>query len=250
MNHAILRRFSALALFAALFAAQSEGATFKRRAVAHRPPPNQFSKTVSGTVIDAVTGAPVVNMQVSVGARSAFTNVAGQFELSNVAAAGVMIVEFIRSGYAYHSVRLGPSDSGVLNNVRVTPTRTATVRLTNGTTMELDVESLKFGYAVPFLGYISDDFESLCKITDSTKITVTREQIAKLTGPAQTVPAGTCCTGNADKMTLTLKNGEVMEVIFMDTCQERYTVDVIARNHVTGEAAYLPIRNIAELVFP
>lgn len=251
MNHAILRRLPALALLAALFAATaSEAATFKRRAVAHRPLPGQFTKDVSGTVLDAVTGRPVIAMTVTIGTRSVATNANGQFEIAKAAGAGTMVVEFSRSGYVFHTVSLTAASNGALGNVHIAPTKTATVRRTNGTTLELDMESLKFGYAVPFTGYLADEFDEFCKTTDTTKNTINRSQMAKLTGPAQTVPAGNCCTGNADRMTLTLKSGEVMEVLFLDTCQERYTVDIIGRDHVTGQFVYLPVREIAEVVFP
>ena len=74
--------------------------------------------------------------------------------------------------------------------------------------------------------------------------------MARLTGPAQTVEAGACCTGNAQKMNLTLKTGEVMEVIFTDTCQERYKVDIGAREHISGQFVHILITDIAEIVFP
>jgi hypothetical protein len=247
MNYATIRRVSALALFAAvLIVAPAEA---KRRSVAHRPMPLQFKKTVSGVVLDAVTSQPVVSLTVTIGTRTDATDAQGRFEIKEAAAAGAMRVEFSRSGYQPYVVTLGPSDSGVLT-VRLNPTPTATAKLKNNTTVQLDMESLKFGYPVPFSGYRDDEFDEFCKITDSTQFTVHKNEMAKLAGPSQIVPAGSCCTGNAEKMTLTKKNGEVMEVIFMDTCQERYKTDVGARNHVTGQFEHIPISELVELVFP
>lgn len=247
MNHAILRRFSALALLALALTALPAFA--KRRAVAHRSPGVEFTKTVSGVVLDNVTNRPVAALTVTIGTRTAATDKQGRFEIVQARAVGSMLVEFSRSGYQYHTIRLGPADSGNLT-VRLTPTATATLRKTNGTVIELDLDSLQFGYGVPFLGYIQAEFEDFCKITDSSKLAVNKSQMRKLTGPAQIVPAGNCCSDNAEKMSLTLKNGEVMEVIFMDTCQERYKVDVSGRDHVSGEFVFTRINEIAELSFP
>lgn len=247
MNYATIRRVSALALFAAVFVASPSEA--KRRSVAHRPLPLQFKKTVSGVVSDAVTGQPVIALTVVTGTRSDITDAQGRFEIKEAAGSGVLRVEFTRSGYQPYTVTLGPSDSGVLT-VRVNPTPTATAKLKDNTTLQLDMESLRFGYPVPFSGYRDDEFDEFCKITDSTQFTVHKNEMAKLAGPSQIVPAGSCCSGNAEKMTLTKKNGEVMEVIFMDTCQERYKTDVGARNHVTGQFLHIPISELVELVFP
>jgi len=247
MNHATLRRFSALA---ALFVFAVVPAYAKRRSVGHRTPPVAFTKTVSGTVLDAATGNPVIAMTITIGTRTDSTDAQGRFEIRNAAGAGTMLVEFDRSGYARRTVTLGPDNSGVLGTVLIASTPTATAKLANGTTVQLDMESLKFGYPVPFSGYREDDFDEFCKLTDSTHITVNKSEMAKLTGPAQVVPAGDCCTGNAERMTLTKKNGEVMSVVFMDTCQERYKTDVGARDHNSGQFVHIRISDITELVFP
>ena len=248
MNQATLRRFSALALLVTAVAAAPMHA--KHRSVGHRTPAVQFTKTVSGTILDAVTNAPVIAMTVTIGTRTDATDAQGRFEIRNAAGAGTMKVELDRSGYVRQVVNLGPSDSGVLGTIHIAPTATATAKLVNGTTVQLDMESLKFGYPVPFSGYREDDFDEFCRISDSTHFSVNKSEIAKLNGPAQVVPAGNCCTGNAEKMTLTKKNGEVMDVIFMDTCQERYQTDIGARNHVTGQFVHIRIDELTELVFP
>lgn len=51
-------------------------------------------------------------------------------------------------------------------------------------------------------------------------------------------------------MTLTLKSGQTMDVVFTDTCADRYQVDVGARVHATGAFVHVPIIDIAEVVFP
>jgi hypothetical protein len=241
------RSLAAALLIAAAIAAP---AFAKTRAVGHRTLPSEFTvPLINGTVTDAVTGKPVIGADVSGGGnRFDSTDAQGRFDLKSVTGRGSILVTVQRSGYQLASATVTPTGSTTLN-IKMSSTPTTTLRLVSGETKVLDTESIKFGYPV-FTGYVESESEDFCKVTDSTKVTYNRAQMAKLTGPAQTVAAGGCCTGNAQKMTLTLKNGEVMEVIFTDTCQERYKVDVDGRNHESGQFEHIPIETIAEVVFP
>jgi len=248
MNPARLPRSVAVALLVVVSLTAPAWAA-KRRSVQHRVLPPEFTvELVNGVVLDAVTNAPVVAVEVTAGFRFDATDAQGRFDLKNVTGRGEVLVTLARSGYQPATISVKPG--GQTNfTVRMTPTATTTVRLTNGEVEVLDTESIKFGYPL-FTGYIDSSAEDFCKITDSTHVNIDRSKMAKLTGPAQNVAAGACCTGNAQKMTLTLKTGEVMEVIFTDTCQERYKVDVAGRRHVKGDFVHLLITDIAEIVFP
>ncbi|HUR80368.1 MAG TPA: carboxypeptidase regulatory-like domain-containing protein [Thermoanaerobaculia bacterium] len=246
MNPAKLRRTSALAL---LVFAVTVPVWAKHRAVGHRNAPDPFSvPLINGTVVDNVTGAPIVGAEVTGGTRVDATDTQGRFDLKVVNGYGSILVTASRSGYQTVTATVTPTSATTLT-LRMNPTATTTIRLANGQTRQYDTESIKFGYPL-FTGYIESDTEDFCKVTDSTHVSYTRSQMARLNGPAQTVVAGACCTGNAQKMTLTLKTGEVMEVIFTDTCQERYKVDVDAREHVSGQFEHILITDIAEIIFP
>jgi hypothetical protein len=248
MNPAKLRRSPAAALLVTL-ALTVPAFAAKHRAVGHRSPGVEFTVTVTGVVLDAATNQPVISASVVADTRFDATDTQGRFELKNAKGAGTILVEITRSGYLPQSVRLTPGAPTALT-IRMTPTPTVTVRLTDGSVKTLDNESLKFGYPLAFTGYIESEAEDFCVVTDSTKQNINKSRMARIVGPAQTVVAGACCTGNAQKMTLTLKTGEVMDVIFTDTCQERYKVDVGAREHVSGQFVHLLITDIAEIVFP
>ena len=248
MNPAKLRRFLATALLVTL--ALAVPASAKRRSVAHRVLPSEFTVAlINGVVLDAVTSQPVVGVEMNAAdLKFDATDTQGRFDLRNVSSRGEIVVKATRSGYQPFAISLKPGDPTTLT-IRLTPTPTTTIRLTNGDVKNFDTESVKFGYPV-FTGYVESESEDFCKVTDSTKLTINKSQMARLVGPAQTVAAGACCTGNAQKMTLTLKNGEVMDVIFIDTCQERYKVDVSGRNHVRGDFEHILITDTAEIVFP
>lgn len=248
MNPAMLRQLSTAAvIFAIAIAAPSHAA--KRRAVAHRKPPVAITGTVTGKVLDAVTGAPVISMTVTIGLRSGATDAQGRFEVKNVAGSGALELITDRSGYLPTTTVLGPSDPKDVT-IRVTPTPTVSVRRTNGQTLQIDTESLKFGYAVPFSGQRDSEFEDFCKV-DGTKVRYNNSQLKRLTGPAVNVPAGNCCeSGDAARMSVTLRTGETADLLFTDSCQGRYEVDLGGRNHATGDFEHILITEIAEIVFP
>jgi len=250
MNPTKLRSSLIAALVAVFLITVPSEAQKKRRAISARSPGAAFTRElISGQVLDNVTGQPIVFVTVAAGNRTDFTDAQGRFELKNVTGQGYFTFTAERSGYQPYVVQYKPSDPITLT-IRLVPTQTVTIRQTNGTVHQVDMESFKFGYPVPFSGYRDSESEDFCT-ADGTKSYIHRSQIARVAGPAVIVAGGACCTeGNAAKMTLTLKTGPTMEVIFTDTCQERYKVDVGARQHVSGQFVHIPITDIAEIVFP
>jgi hypothetical protein len=247
MNPAKLRRLSAILLLTLAFAVPTFA---KRRAVTQRSPGTPFTVTISGTIRDSVTGAPINAVTISAGNREDATNAQGTFELKNTTGYGFLSLLAERSGYLSYTLKINPGDPTVLD-IRLVPTATVTVHRTNGQTVQLDYESLKFGYPVPFSGYRESDFDDFCKLADGSKLAINKTQMKRLAGPATLAAAGSCCTaGNAARMSITLRSGETFDAFFTDTCEERYHVDVNARDHVSGIFVHIPITEITEIVFP
>lgn len=249
MYPAKLRRNLLTVLAATLLLAAPSRAD-KRRSVGSRTPGAQFSMEVlTGHVVDAVTGVPVNGATVYGGNRVDVTDAQGRFDLKAVTGFGYLTLQVERSGYQTYAAQFKPGDANP-TTVRLTSTKTVTIRKTNGENLEVDTESLLFGYPVPFSGYRESESDDFCTL-DGHKFYIHRAQMAKLTGPAIMVAGGACCTaGDAAKMTLTLKSGQTMDVLFTDTCENRYKVDVGARLHVAGTFVHVPITDIAEIVFP
>lgn len=249
MNPAKLHR-NLIVLMAVTLCLSVPAQAGKRRASSTRSPGPQFTiEEITGQVLDSVTNQPVVSASVSAGNRRDTTDAEGRFELKNVRGDGYLLFEVDRSGYQPYSAQFKPNDPRTVT-IRVVPTKTATIRKTNGETLVVDMESVKFGYPVPFSGYREAESDDFCTL-NGAKHYIHRAQMAKLTGPATLVSGGACCeSGNARKMTLTLKSGQTMEVIFTDTCEERYQVDIGARLHTQGTFVHVPIADIAEVVFP
>jgi hypothetical protein len=248
MNPAKLRTLCVAALVVALLT--SVPAEAKRRAVGVRGISGPAQDQLIGVVTDAVTGLPVIGLTVNAGLRSTSTDENGRFSLDRLDTSKPIAIDTDRSGYLPFQMTFQPGQSRTLT-IRVTPTPTVLVRLANGQTLELDNESVKFGYPVPFSGYRESPAEDFCKTSDGTKVNLNKSLMKRLAGPAQIVTAGNCCdAGSAAKMSLTLRTGEIFDVIFTDTCEERYTVDIGGRNHVTGLFEHVLITDIAEVVFP
>lgn len=246
------RRLLTAALVATLcvvLPAHAAGA--RRRAVA---PPAALGKLtadkISGTVVDDVTGQPVAFARVKVADRADSTDNLGKFEVKNVTSfQGNIPVEVTRSGYATKNLVLTAGGTQVVA-VRVQPTPTVRVRKVNGTTLDLDFESIEFGYPVVFSGYNASASEDFCKPNGSA-VTIDRSQIRRFTGPATIVHQASCCaTHDVEKVSVELKTGEIADLVFVDTCTGVPGIDLIGRNHVTGQLEYTAFTGIAEITFP
>jgi hypothetical protein len=247
-----IRRPLTAALVAALcIIIPAQAAQPRRRAVT---PPAALGKLtadkITGTVVDDVTSQPVAFAHVKVGDRSASTDSAGKFEVKNVTSfQGNIGVEVTRSGYAAKTVLLTTGGDQVVT-VRVTPTPTVRVRKVNGTTLDLDFESIEFGYPVVFSGYNSSASENFCRPNGSA-VTIDRSQIRRVTGPATIVHQASCCASHdVEKVSVELKTGETTELVFVDTCTGIPGIDLIGRNHISGKLEYTSFTSIAEITFP
>lgn len=242
MNSIKTSRFAAvvLAVMVLSFPLYAAG---KRRAVGQNP---STTVTLSGTVLDNSNGQPVRSAKVTIGTKSDTTDTDGKFTIRNVVVSTPASVLAERSGYA--SKTLSITNLGQPVNFRLDPLPTVSVRTTDGVTRQIDFESVKFGYTLPFAGYVDSEAEDFC--TNGTNVSVDRAQMKRLIGPAVPVQAATCCaSGNILKIGVQLKTGETTDMHFLDSCQG-YVVDLIGRNHVTGKYEYLHFTEIAEIVFP
>ncbi|HEX8617479.1 MAG TPA: carboxypeptidase regulatory-like domain-containing protein [Thermoanaerobaculia bacterium] len=245
-----LPRLFVVALVATCIAAVPSEAAGKRRSVRKTPATGLLTVDISGTVLDATNNQPVVSARVEVGNSSKQTDSTGKFTMRGVDIVGSTItVQVSRSGYTTSIQQL--SSGGTQNlTIRLTPVPTVTVRKTDGSTAQLDTDTIRFGYSIPFSGYRDAEFEEFCKV-DGTPVTIDRSQIARINGPATVARHAPCC-GNVDtlKVNLVLKSGETMDVYFVDACNGFPNIELLGRDHTTAKAQYIPFTSIAEVVFP
>ena len=221
------------------------GFAAKRRAVGH---PNAGTSDITGIVLDSVSEAPVVGARVEAGGEHSNTNEQGRFVLSNVDLSTPVSLTVDRTGYASKTVTVSSGNSQNLT-IQLAPEPTASLRKTDGTVVQLDYDSVEFGFLNGFSGYIQAPSEDFCR-TDGSFVTVNRSEMKRLIGPAVRVTHAPCCkTSEIFRIKVELRNGTTTDVYFDDSCSG-YPVDVIGRNHATGVYEYIAFTDTAELVFP
>lgn len=243
MNSVQLRSIVAASLMATILAVPAFAQ--KRRAVAHPTAAAKFVVTITGTVVDDVTGLPVRNAIVT-GTFEGVTDAAGKYRLRNVTAFGSIQIKVERSGYVTATKTLKINESPELN-FRLTPTQTVTVRRTNGTTALLDIESVRFGHSALFSGYVQ--INEVCR-QDGTRMPLDFTKVSRVAGPGGLVSSGPCCNSEIAKIPMTLKSGETFDIFFIDSCDDKVKPDFSGREHVGGDYAFIAITDIAEIVFP
>lgn len=247
MHPGMFRRIAVSTLAVALLVTLPASAD-KRRAVRQPDAGPQLTAIISGTVLDAVTGAPVSKARVTAGGDFGNTSDAGKFKLDGVVSFGKIFLTVERSGYATKTITYTAGGT-ITETVRLDPTPTVRVVKTDGSTFNIDSESVEFGYAVPFSGYRKAESEDFC-LSDGTKQVIDRSQIKKITGPATLVTQTPCCgTKQVQKVTLELRTGATVDAFFVDSC-DGYTVDFIGREHVSGDFKYTKFSEAREIVFP
>jgi len=230
------------------FSTFAEDKVTKRRSVSPRSPGALITAPVTGTITDAVTGAPIAYAHVSGGRRSSQTDAQGRFEIKAAEGYGEITFEADRSGYLIYYQKLSGAGPHSLN-IKLTPTPTVTVKKTDGSTIQADYENLKFGYAVPFSGFRASESETFCFGANSVA-DVHKSQLRRIIGPAVATASACCTNRTAVKVTIEQKTGQMNEVWFVDSCETEYRQDLIVTNHATGEQEDIPFAEIAEIVFP
>lgn len=225
----------------------------KRRAVEH---PTVSTSDITGIVLDSVSGAPVVSARVEAGGEHVTTNEEGRFVLRNVDLTTPVSLTVDRTGYASKTVTVSFGNSQNLT-IQLAAEPTASLQKTDGTVIQLDYDSVVFGFLNGFSGYIQAQYEDFC-LPDGSFVEVDRSKMKRLIGPAVRVAHAPCCkTSEVFRIQAELRAGALAvnspetttDVYFDDSCSG-YPVDVIGRNHATGVYEYIPFTDTAELVFP
>jgi len=221
----------------------------KNRAVGKPEFGSNAAVTVSckGTVTDAVTGLPIAFATITAGKRfRATSSRLGTFSLSAVTALGDVEVTATRTGYHGSTVKISGTGTHELN-FRLQGRPTTAFRKIDGTTVALDDDSVKFGYVLLFGSYqtvTGNDFY----LPDGTQATIPMAQVKRITGPGAPVQTSSC-QRPAQRVHVELRDGTTRDATFVDSCYG-YTVDLIGRDHVTGDGVFVPFNEVLEIVFP
>jgi carboxypeptidase-like protein len=236
---------AAFAAVLSLIIASAVLAAPRRRAALARGP--KTDATLTGTVKDASSGAALPQVQVTSGTNNvAHTATNGTFVVTIPMGKDVPLT-FTRSGYntLTSTVNIAHDDS---RTFQMTSLPTVKVRQLDGTTLELDTDTVEFGYLAPFTGYTKDRKMNLCT-TAGQAFTPDRADIHRITGPIQFNDPACCDKGALPGVNVELKAGGNTTGGFVDACVG-YHEDLIGLDHKTGLAAYIHFSDISEITFP
>lgn len=223
---------------------ESDATRRLRRGV--RPPRPAEAARVSGRVLDA-NGQPLTQASVEIAGRSALTDEEGKFTLDVFAGTYTVRVSLVGYNVLEQSITLNPGNANTVV-FQLSPAPTAQLRLTNGTILTIDANSVEFGYTVPFVGYVKGPYLDLC--VDQQEVRVQVSDIAKVNGPAQAAGNTGCCRFDVtQQISLTLRNASQVTAVMTDTC-EGSKMDLIAFDRVEKRSVFIPLTQVQEIVFP
>jgi hypothetical protein len=205
--------------------------------------------TISGVVRDAATGLPIAGAIVHSGTSYCLqgaTKADGAYML-NIPGARPVLITVDQFAYETQTATFTGAAGSTLD-FALKPLPTATVKMVNGATHVVTLDTVQFGYAVVFSNYVRGDNANLCK-SDGSSLAPSRYEFAKIIGPPTSVNFAPCCTfGPILTMNVEMKSGEKFQAYFHDSCYEG-EIDFMGRERSTGLYVYLDFTTIAEIDF-
>jgi len=243
-SRSLIRTASLLALSLTITSTVFAQTAPKRRAV--NPGIASATATLTGIVLDATTGAPVIAVLVTSAGRRGHTEEHGNFFIKLVPGTAAPLT-FTRSGYETFSttVTIAGDDT---QTFRLIPKATARIRTTAGATYDVDPETIEFGYAAPFSGYIKDTKLNLCKVGGES-FTPDRADIKRITPGALMNDPKCCAQASIPTISVELKSGGTTTGGFADSCYG-YKVDIVGQDHVTTNPVYFHFSDVVAVTFP
>jgi hypothetical protein len=231
-------------------------AATRRRAVGQPgpPPPSAFI-TISGTVTDAATGAPITSVAITGGNKPVNTDASGRYSIQ-VAPGVEVTITAARFGYSSVSQTIKPQGPQTVDfklspkpHVTVILTPEAAAKQPNGIgTYQLDLETSQFAYLVTFIGYAGTDNANFCR-PDGTNWQPLKTEFSRIVGPATSSTFSTCCTlGPVLSVNVEMKDGTKTQAYFVDSCYGN-EVDFLGRDLKTLTFDYFRFTDIAEIDF-
>ena len=252
MTHTPLRqsafRFLAVATLVVTAALPASAAVKRRAALSGDPAVATSEATITGTVIDADTGAPVAFATIDAQVRRTSTDANGHYTIkAQFPKTFTLIVR--RTGYedASQTVTITGAEVAVTSRLKSRPT--IRLRTTAGVSYDFDYETAQFAFLVPLSGYIRSDAGNFCR-GNGEAYTPDKSELKRVIGPVTQVDSSACCPNNRPLQSeVETKAGQRFTVVYVDSCLGT-EVDFIGRDHVTGQFIFTKMQDVAEIVFP
>lgn len=249
MTHSTFRpsaiRFLAVAMLVVTAAFPAAAAAKRRAAMSGEL---TTTATVTGTVVDLDTGAPVAFATIDAQVRRTTTDGNGRFTIkASFPKSFELVVR--RTGYEDSTQTVTITGSETVVTARLKSRPTIRLRNTAGTTYEFDYETAQFAFMVPLSGYIRSDAGNFCR-GNGEAYAPDKSTLRRVIGPAVLTDSSACCPNNRPLQSeVETKSGERFAVVYVDSCLGT-EVDFIGRDHVTGQYVYTKMQDVAEIIFP
>ncbi len=214
----------------------------RHRAVAAPDAPVLYT----GTVVDAISGKPVIGATVKNGNTTTVTNSSGSFTIPVYIGSQTTLV-VTRSGYSMTTSTFVYQPGLPATPIQMQPTATVTVITTSGKTVQLDFESVQFAYAQPLLTEVHSKTGRFC--ANGTELDVDTTQLSKILGPGAKSAGGACCNLTVDWFDIVLKDGTKQHVSLVFDCYT-YFCYIGGKDHTTFQDSYFSFEEIKEVDFP
>jgi hypothetical protein len=209
---------------------------------------NTQAAALSGTVIDAVTRAPLADAVVRVGDKALETAADGKFSFTDLTT-NTFTVKVTRWGYGDFQRDVPLALGANQLEVALQPGPVVTVRSKSGTTYPLDSPTVLFGYVVAFVGWQSWPELHVCLPTGEEAL-VKNEDMKSVAFPGIRTETTSCCSLSPGAIArITKRDGTVVEGTVKESCTGAEFF-VRGRNRTTGKFDAIKLSDTESVTFP
>ena len=228
-------------LFTSLMASDADAQ--RRRAVDR----HSTNSVLSGVITDAGTGEPIAGAEVTILDTTRKADSEGLYEFP--IAEGTWQVTASRWGYTAVTREIEVGAGGATADFALTLAPWVTLTRSSGEIERFALDTVEFGYVIPFTGTFSNPELTLCTGDPNEPIVLEAGSIARLIGPALRVDTACCSNFKGEQINVERKSGETFDAVILDSCPP-YEIYFIGRNLDTRSTTYRRLSEVDLIEFP
>ncbi len=203
---------------------------------------------LTGVVVDAATRAPLAEVIVKAGNKAVATVADGKFSFSDLSA-NSFTVTATRWGYSDFAQVVKLNAGANTLEIALQPGPIVNVKAKNGMTYPLDAASLRFGYVVAFVGWLSAPELHLCLASGEEKL-VKNEEMKSVTFPGTRTESTSCCKlAPGTVARITTKDGALVDATIRESCNGSEFF-VLGRNRSNANYESIKLSEVESVTFP
>lgn len=242
------RSFSGAATIVAilvLFSSVAPRAEAQRR---HTVTRHTAQSTLSGVVLDSASSEPVPDVDVTIQNLMTKTDENGEFEFEALAA-GTWEITVDRWGYQgiTREIEIVSGQNSADFTLELLPF--IVVTRTDDSTERFSVDSVEYGYVVPFTGTFASKTLKVCTGNPDEPINLEAGDIAEVRGPATRVETPCCPKFQGEQVTIQRRDGSTFDAVVLDSCPP-YDIYFIGRSLDRGLVVYSRLSETSLIEYP